>query len=382
MRHLRKYLSRGGTGHIDPISFSNFNYHRFTSSRISSPTRRNFTILNRALIDADPSISSDLDHAISTVKTFDPSGYLPGLLLGSNDARVGHFAIRSFWIETGLRFKKNPMKNDFASSKQISGVGQRHIIIPDEERVQFWKNGVEAIFNEEGSDDVFIQKKSTLRLLSELLKNHSLSRHHFDKIIEGREMDVDMKQYPTLSSLEKHVDMSCGSLLRLVLECGGIHENCTENEIIFEAAREVGIAHGLTNALRTSVPTASATGKVIIPEELCTKHDIKSPRYLLSALGMGDEECKRHMQDAVKDIVQVARQHLEQARKKNEEISKHPLGNIARSAFLPALASETFLDRLENHHFDLTNRSLRNVGKIEHMQCAQRLLLASWNKTF
>jgi len=274
------------------------------------------------------------------------------------------------------------MKNDFASSKQISGVGQRHIIIPDEERVQFWKNGVEAIFNEEGSDDVFIQKKSTLRLLSELLKKHSLSRHHFDMIIEGREMDVDMKQYPTLSSLEKHVDMSCGSLLRLVLECGGIHENCTENEIIFEAAREVGIAHGLTNALRTSVPTASATGKVIIPEELCTKHDIKSPRYLLSALGMGDEECKRHMQDAVQDIVQVARQHLEQARKKNKEISKHPLGNIARSAFLPALASETFLDRLENHHFDLTNRSLRNVGKIEHMQCAQRLLLASWNKTF
>jgi phytoene synthase len=380
-QHFRKQLNRLGSGHKNLVSFIDFNSHQLPSSQISSSSRRNFTILNRALIDSDPSISSDLDHAISTVRTFDPSGYLPGLLLRSNDARVGYFAMRSFWIESGLRFKKNPLKNDFSSSKQISGVGQRHIMIPDQERVKFWKNGVDAVFN--GSNgDVPMQDNTTLRLLREILKKHSLPRKHFDSIIEGREMDVNMKQYPTIMSLEKHVDMSCGSLLQLVLECGGIHDNCPENELIFEAAREVGIAHGLTNALRTSVPTASATGKVIIPQELCTKHGIESPRYLLSALGMGDEKCKRHMQDAVKDIVQIARDHLEQARKKREEISKHPLGDIATSAFLPALASETFLDRLENHQFDLTNRALRNVSQIEHMQCAQRLLVGSWNKTF
>ena len=185
-----------------------------------------------------------------------------------------------------------------------------------------------------------------------------------------------------MSSLEDHVDMSCGSLLQLVLECGGIRDNCPENEVIFEAAREVGIAHGLTNALRTSVPTASATGKVIIPQELCEKHGIKSPRYLLSALGMGDEECRRHLQSAVQDIVEIARGHLQSAREKREDISNHPFGDMALSAFLPALASETFLDRLESHQFDLTDRSLRKVGRIEHIQCAQRLMLASWNKSF
>jgi len=339
------------------------------------------SLFGRALITVDPSISKDLDQAISNVRTFDPSGYLPGLLLKSNEARVGHFAVRSFWIETGLRFKKKSLKNDHSSSKQIPGVGQREILIPDEERIHFWKNGVDAIFREGGGSRL-IQQNSTLRLLSEIVKKQSLPRHLFDKIIKGREKDVDMKQYPTISSLEEHVDMSCGSLLQLVLECDGIRDNCPENEVIFEAAREVGIAHGLTNALRTSVPTASATGKVIIPQDLCTKHEIKSPRYLLSALGTGDEECRRHLQSAVKDVVEVARQHLEQARKKREDIYNHPFGEMALSAFLPALASETFLDRLESHQFDLTDRSLRNVGQIEHIQCAQRLMLASWNKSF
>lgn len=340
------------------------------------------SLLGRTLITVDPSISNDLDQAISNVRTFDPSGYLPGLLLKSNEARVGHFAVRSFWIETGLRFKKKQSKNDhYSSSKQIPGVGQREILIPDHERIHFWKNGIDTIFREGGGSRL-IQQHSTLRLLSEIVEKQSLSRHIFDKIIKGREKDVDMKQYPTMSSLEEHVDMSCGSLLQLVLECGGIRDNCPENEVIFEAAREVGIAHGLTNALRTSVPTASATGKVIIPQELCEKHGIKSPRYLLSALGMGDEECRRHLQSAVKDLVGVARQNLKQARKKKDDISNHPLGDMALSAFLPALASETFLDRLESHQFDLTDRSLRNVGRIEHIQCAQRLMLASWNKSF
>lgn len=339
-------------------------------------------------------LSSDLQNSVSLVQKYDPSGYLPGILLPSKETRLGYFAIRSFWIESGLRFKRNPLQDSIASSKQIPGVGQRDILIPDHERIAYWKNAIDGIYNNTTDNDgqqyqeervlKGHNKISTLRLLQYVIQKHNLSKCHFDRIMLGRERDVDMKQYPTIQSLEDHVDMFCVSLLNLVLECGGIYKNDKnqDNDVIYDTARQVGLTHGLTNALRLSVPTASATGKVIIPQDLCTKYNIKSPRYLLSALGMGDQECKKSLQLAVKDIVIVAREHLRMARETREEIAKHPMGSMALAAFLPALASETFLNRLEHHAYDLTDRTLRSVGTLEHLQCAQRLVVASWNKTF
>ena len=55
---------------------------------------------------------------------------------------------------------------------------------------------------------------------------------------------------------------------------------------------------------------------------------------------------------------------------------------IPISTFLPALASETFLNRLEKHQYDLTNRQLRNVGIREHISCSQKILEASFQKSF
>lgn len=364
------------------VSRQSYLFHGNLSSTVLQ--RRTISMLERSLMNPDNKIRSDLDHAISMVKKFDPSGYLPGLLLSNKDAKIGYYAIRAFWIESGLRFKESPLNNSIAASRQIPGLGQRGTIISDDERIQRWKNGVEYLYG--GSYFGKLEDNPTLRLLKHVVERHSLSKVYFDRIIRGREIDVNMKNYPTMKSLEDHVEMSCGSLLHLVLECDGITQNTSENtsndDVINETARAVGLMHGLTNALRLSVPTASATGKVIIPQELCDKYEIKSPRYLLSALGMGDEECRRHLQSAVEDIANVARHHLASARKNIDDLNSHPIGHYAMSAFLPALACETFLNRLEAHNYDLTNRTLRNVGKVEHLQCAGQLVVASLQNKF
>jgi hypothetical protein len=121
---------------------------------------------------------------------------------------------------------------------------------------------------------------------------------------------------------------------------------------------------------------------VIVPQDLCDKYDVKSPRYLLSALGMGDEDCRRHLQSAVEDIAVVARTHLQEARMLRNEIVSLPNGGKAISAFLPSLTAETFLNRLEEHEFDLTDRQLRNVGFKEHCLCSMRVVQASYTKTY
>jgi len=356
-----------------------------TAAKRSFDKYREISVLNRIAItpprdSSGTHMQTDLNHCIQLVQKYDPSGYLPGLLLPSNEGRVGYFATRAFWISSGLRYREHPLSNTIAKSKQIAGIGEQGILVPDDERIQMWKNGMHSIYDDEiGGSTAAWQNNSVLRLLNHVIREHNLSQRYFDNILFGREKDVDMKQYPTVKSLEDHALLSCGSLLNLALECMGIYqgEDHDENSIIFETAKHIGLTHGLANALRQSVPTAAATGKVIVPQELCDKYSIKSARYLLSALSMGDTTCKIHLQSAVKDIAMIARGHLETAREMSDSLQKHEKGSLAAATFLPALASETFLDRLEDHHFDLTDRSLRSVGFIEHSKCASRLVLGS-----
>lgn len=162
------------------------------------------------------------------------------------------------------------------------------------------------------------------------------------------------------------------SLLQLILEAG--KQSRETDPKAFEAVRLVGVAHGITNALRTSIPVMSTTGKLVIPVELTEKHGVRSPRYLLSALGQGDEECLQAMENAVRDMVKCARDHLQSARDLRPAILEEPHGAQSVAALLPGLASETFLNRLERSHFRLTDRNLRNVGTIEHATCSLRLL--------
>ena len=244
-----------------------------------------------------------------------------------------------------------------------------------------WNTGIQALFDDDSS---IWSTDPTLRLLHYVICHHhqSLSKEHFDRILLGRKLDVSEYQYSTLESLKEHVEMSCGSLLYLVLECANIHQHNQENEPIYDAAKHIGITHGLANSLRLSVPKASSTGKIIIPQDLCEKYGVRSPRYLLSALGMGDEECKTHLQHAVRDIVQEARIHLKEGRMYMNEIKNLSNGDDALSTFLPALASETFLDRLERHEYQLTDRKLRNVGYSEHMSCVTKITKASFRKVY
>lgn len=343
---------------------------------------RSLSILNNfaASSDLDHRLAKDLDHAIELVRKYDPSGYFPGFMPATREARTGYFAVRAFWVQSRLRFNEAPLSNNPSASRQVSGVGQTGVEVSDVDRLQRLKNNLQSLY-EGKSDDSPMEESATLRLLHHVIQKHNLSRKHFDNILTGRELDIDRKQYPTLSSLTDHANMSCGSLFHLILECSNINQN-DESDLIYRTAKDIGIAHGLANALRTSVPVASITGKIIIPQDLCIKYGVRSPRYLLSALGMGDEECRKHLQSAVEDISLIARDHLKKARARRDDILACPDGNAAVSVFLPGLASETFLNRLEIHQYDLTDRNLRNVGFIEHSMCVQRILSASYRNTY
>jgi len=306
--------------------------------------------------------SVDLGHAVHMVKSYDPAGYLPGRLLPTQDMQDAYYVVRSFWVETGLRFGTTAKVKPNA---------------PPSEHLKWWQEGINHLFSGQELGEGW-STHPTFKLLKEITTKHQLSKCHFDDILKGRENDLDLKQYPTLKSLVDHAGLSCGSLSQLVLESGNV-----TNPVSHQAAGLVGICHGLTNALRLSIPVMSTTGKLIVPEELCLKYGVKSPRYLMSSLGMGDQECRKALQSAVKDIVQEARANLANARVlRSELIQDKKDGANTVAVLLPGLSSETFLNRLERFGFDLTNRDLRHVGLVEHAVCASRMVSALFQKKY
>jgi phytoene/squalene synthetase len=262
------------------------------------------------------------------------------------------------------------------------------------ERLDWWERGIDAVIFKFGLSAVDLDygKHPTLRLLRHVV--HGLRDMgqredvvdrvgaHLATILSARRVDWQVKQYETMDELILHGQRSCAPLLQLLLEVGGIpahhYPDC------HKAALLVGTAHGLTNALRNSIPVVSTTGKLVIPVDLCARHGVRSPRYLLSALGQGDTECVAALQRAVRDIVEEARAALRKARDLRPRLmlSGTDAAQVAARVMLPGLASETFLNRLESKSFLLTDRGLRQVGYGEHLRCAISLIKTAYQGSY
>lgn len=315
-------------------------------------------------------------QAMATVKQYDPGAYLPGYLLlsDSKKLRTSYFAIRAFWIETGLRYGSTAYVTPNATPSQ---------------HVQWWQDAIHHTLyrpdTKTTADDTptsmeaetlrSFENHPLLQLLLLLQEKYQIrwTKEHFDHVLNGRFKDLDVRQYETMQDLIHHAEQSCGSLTKLVLQSSNIDETTHPNA--YRAATLVGISHGLCNALRQSVAVLSTAGKLIIPAELTTKYHVKSPRYLLSALGMGDEQCEQALQSCVQEIVQCAQQHLNEARTLRDAILQEPNGTVTiQCLLLSTISTELFLHRLQQHHYKLTDRNLRYTNVVDQTIGAMKIL--------
>jgi phytoene/squalene synthetase len=317
-----------------------------------------------------------VNQAMTTVKQYDPGTYLPAYLLLSdaNKVRTSYFAVRAFWIETGLRFGSTAYVTPNSTPSQ---------------HIEWWQNAIHHTLYPPatvalGDTSATIMEKETLRslenhpllqLLKLLKEKYSIrwSQEHFDHVLNGRFKDLDVRQYETMQDLVHHAEQSCGSLTKLVLQSSNIDEITHPNA--YRAATLVGISHGLCNALRQSVAVLSTAGKLIIPAELTTKYHVKSPRYLLSALGMGDERCEQALQLCVQDIVECAQRHLDEARTLRDAIMQEPHGTATiQCLLLSTISTELFLQRLRQYQYKLTDRNLRYTNVLDQSIGAMKIL--------
>jgi hypothetical protein len=335
---------------------------RFSSSRTFSSDNR---------ITGEQKEKWLLNQAIATVRHYDPAAFIPGYLLRDPKMRMSYFAMRAFWIETGLRF------------------GSTAFVAPNStpaQHVLWWQHGIHhTLFPSSPSSlsvavapidvDLF-QNHPVLQLLRLVQTEHNVNwtEQYFNNILNGRLKDLDVQQYSTVQDLIQHAGQSCGSLSQLLLESGNMDE--ATNPTAHRVANLVGIGHGLSSALRQSVAVLSTAGKLIVPADLTTKYNVKSPRYLLSALSSGDEACELALQQCVQEIVTLAEDHIAQARALRDDVLQEPNGSLAMSCFLSTIPSELFLRRLREHQYKLTDRNLRYTGIMDQCRNVTQIVSA------
>src|SRR5439155_15856900 len=139
--------------------------------------------------------------------------------------------------------------------------------------------------------------------LSSEIRGSSLSRVHFDRLIDARETDLADEPPATVTALEDYAEASSSRLVYLALEILGARDPATT-----AAGRHVGIAYALAGLLRR--------GQVPVPLD---------PAELAAA----------------------ASRHLEAA-----SVRRRMIPPSARPALLPAIVAKRWLKRLKQAQYD------------------------------
>ena len=118
-----------------------------------------------------------------------------------------------------------------------------------------WKGELDAAFG--GGEPQTSQGRS----LAHWVRTFSLTRWHFDALMEGVAMDLRPRRYDTLAELREYSERVASAVGLICLEIFGVRDGSAD-----VYARELGIALQLTNILR-DVPSDFEAGRIYLLRE-------------------------------------------------------------------------------------------------------------------
>ena len=123
-------------------------------------------------------------------------------------------------------------------------------------RLQWWRETLEAIH-----DGKPARRHEVALPLADAIHAWGLDRSAFERLLDGREADLEPRTPPDLAGLERYAAATGGALTALMLQASGV-----EGVSGLEAGREIGTAWALIGTLRAA-PHA-AQGRVMLPADL------------------------------------------------------------------------------------------------------------------
>jgi NADH dehydrogenase [ubiquinone] 1 alpha subcomplex assembly factor 6 len=202
-------------------------------------------------------------------------------------------------------------------------------------RLQWWRESIAAAF-ESGP----VRRHIVVDPLTTAIRTLALTRAHFDRLVDGREKDLDEAPFASLADLEDYAEATSARLLYLALESLGTRDPAAK-----KAGFHAGIAYALAGLLR-AMPLQARAGRLIIPADIAERSELNATDYR----GLRSTPALRA---ATAAIAGAAIGHLASARAHRRSIARSAL-----PALLPAIIAERSLVRLKRAGYDAFDPAL------------------------
>jgi NADH dehydrogenase [ubiquinone] 1 alpha subcomplex assembly factor 6 len=191
-------------------------------------------------------------------------------------------------------------------------------------RLQWWREVLDAAYS--GTPP---RSHPVVVPLTVAIREHGLSRGHFDRLVDAREQDLADEPPANLAALQNYAEASSAPLIALALEALGTRAAGDD-----AVARSVGIFYALAGLLR-AMPFHARAGRSYIPADIAAREAIDPTDYTAGRATPG-------LRAAVREIAEAAMQHSRSARAQPGEISRSAI-----AALLPAVVASRYLARLQ-----------------------------------
>jgi len=196
-------------------------------------------------------------------------------------------------------------------------------------RLEWWRETIAAAY-----EDGPARRHLVVEPLTAAIREHALTREHFDRLIDARERDLDDEAPASLAILEDYAEATSARLVHLALEILGVGDTAARH-----AGRHVGIAYALAGLLR-AVPNQARAGRCLVPVDIAARTEFAAEDY--RAL-----RTTAALRRATAEIAAAASRHLVLARACRPAIARATL-----PALLPAIVAARSLRRLERAGYD------------------------------
>jgi NADH dehydrogenase [ubiquinone] 1 alpha subcomplex assembly factor 6 len=219
-------------------------------------------------------------------------------------------------------------------------------------RLEWWREAVAAAF--EGGP---IRHHIVVEPLTAVIREHRLTRAHFERLIDARESDLDDEPPASLEALEDYAEGTSARLVYLALEILGARDPPAAL-----AGFHVGIAYALAGLLHAT-PYLARTGRRFMPTDIAAQTGVGDADY--RAL-----QSRPALRAATAELATAASRHLASARTCGAAIARSAL-----PALLPATIAQRSLTRLRRAGWDPFDPSLANRDPLQSWRLAAAMLL-------
>jgi NADH dehydrogenase [ubiquinone] 1 alpha subcomplex assembly factor 6 len=219
-------------------------------------------------------------------------------------------------------------------------------------RLQWWREAIAAAF-ESGP----VRNHIVVEPLTAIIRELALSRAHFERLIDARELDLAEDPPVNLAALEEYAEASSASLVYLALEILGVHDPAAG-----EVGLHVGIAYSLAGLLR-AMPFRVRIGRRFIPADIAARIGLADQDYCALRGTPG-------LRAATAELAAAASRHLDAARAHRSKIPRSAL-----PALLPAVVARRSLTRLKWAGYDPFDPSLATADPLQSWRLAAVALL-------